>query len=230
MASRDSQRRATGRLGSVLLAALLSVSVASAHIEIATPDGGESFEVGSIVSVVWEVLVYHEDTQSWDVLNSTAGLFGEFVPIETGLPPDDFSVGAVHVYDWTVADTVSDAVRILVRHNLSVAMHQDTSDLDFSIVPLQSVSRLRVATVDRPFPDLGTVFSEPPCTRISELRICAEAPGAMDYDDPVFPLTIPGDGDLVLIQFDSLLAAPRTPDQIYVSKGPSGTLIIDISP
>ena len=76
-----------------------------------------------------------------------------------------------------------------------------------SIVPLQSVGRLRTLSLYQPLPALGAVFTEPPCTRISELRICAEAPGGpKNYNDPILPITIPGAGDLVLIELDSLLA------------------------
>jgi hypothetical protein len=134
----------TGRLGAIVFAAVMSASAASAHIEIDTPNGGEEIEVGSIVSVMWHVLIYHEDTLGWDVSYSTTGLFGQFVPVATDLPSGDFTVGSVHTYDWTVPDTVSSTVRISVFQDFPGGGYEDVSDQDFSIVPLQSVSRLRV--------------------------------------------------------------------------------------
>jgi hypothetical protein len=219
------------KIGSVAFAVLISVSVASAHIYVGTPDGGEEFEVGSTVSVVWTVQQAHE-MLNWDVEYSTAGILGPFVPVATDLPEGDSSIGSVHTYDWTVPDTVSASVRIKATQDLpGEGDYTDISNQDFAIIPLQSVSRLRVLGLTRPLPDLGDVFIEPPCTRISELRICAEAPGAArDYNDPVLPITVLGNGDLVLIEFDSLLEIPDTADHIVISKGPSGTLIVDFLP
>ena len=230
MARQDYRRRVAGRLGSVAFAALLLASAANAHIAVDAPNGGEVIEAGSTVSVIWHVLVEHE-MLNWDVTYSTTGSFGQFTPVATGLPEGDSTVGSVHTFDWTVPDTVSAMVRIGVSQVLPVGGYEDISDQDFAIVPLQSVGRLRVLSLDRPIPDLGVVFKDAPCTRVSDLRICAEAPGNLkNYNDPLLPITIPGTGDLVLIEIDSHLAAPGTVEQIAISKGPSGTVIVDSFP
>lgn len=231
MASQNHQLRVAGRIVSVVFATLLFASAARAHIYIGTPDGGEVFEVGSTVTVTWEVLQAHE-MENWDVEYSTTGAFGTYIPVATDLPEGDSSIGSVHRYDWTVPDTVSATVRVKAIMDLpAMGDYEDFSNADFTIVPLQSVGRLRLLRMNRPFVALEEVFIAPPCTRISELRICAEAPGSpRNYNDPMLPFTVPGTGELVLFQYDSELASPGTPDQIMISKGANGTLVVEYYP
>jgi hypothetical protein len=231
MGSQYYQIRTVVRIIPVAFAIMLFAPVASAHIYLDTPDGDETFEVGSIVSVSWTVLQAHE-MDNWDVEYSTTGAAGPYIPVATDLPEGDSSVGSVHTYDWTVPDIVSATVRIKAIQDLpGEEYYEDISDRDFSIVPLQSVSRLRLLRLNRPFSDLEVMFMGLPCTRISDLRICAEAPGSpRDYNDSILPFIVPGNGDLILFEFDSLLEAPGTPDQIVISKGANGTLVVEYFP
>jgi len=223
-----SPERLSGRIGCVVLAVLLFISSASGHVGLEAPNGGEVFEVGATVTVTWRNVRVHP-TQNWDLWYSTQGLGGFFLPIVADLPPDDPSLGSVHTYEWTVPDAISSSVRIKVGQDNGGENYYDTSDNDFSIVPLQSFGRLQILRLSLPFPDRDTVFGGPPCSRISDLRICAEAPGALEtVNDPMLPLVVAGDGDLVMIEIDSDLTSSGTIDEIRVSLGPDGELIIDV--
>ncbi|MEM6570087.1 MAG: hypothetical protein AAF957_16880 [Planctomycetota bacterium] len=99
-----------------LTAPLAFAPAALAHNDVLAPDGGEVFQVGERVTIEWTVTIAH-GLAGWDVLYSTNGTGGPFVPIALGLPPGDEAVGSYHAYDWTVPDLPTSDARILVRMN-----------------------------------------------------------------------------------------------------------------
>ena len=159
--------RLSVRFGCAALAAFLCISSASGHVGLDAPNGGEVFEVGATVTVTWRVLREHP-TINWDLWYSTQGVQGEFLSIVADLPVGDPSRQAVHTYEWTVPDAVSTSVRVRVRQDNGGDDYYDTSDGDFSIVPLQSFGRAQVLRLDSPLADRGAVFRGPPCTRMSD--------------------------------------------------------------
>ncbi|MEM9381332.1 MAG: hypothetical protein AAGB93_15370 [Planctomycetota bacterium] len=117
------------------LLALLTAPLASAHNDVIAPDGGEVFQVGERVTIEWTVTIAHA-LAGWDVLYSTNGPGGPFVPIALGLPPGDESVGSYHAYDWTVPDAPTADARILVRMNgAHGGLWESVSDGAFRIDP-----------------------------------------------------------------------------------------------
>jgi hypothetical protein len=223
-----SRGRLSSRFGCVVLGVLLFVSSASGHVDLEEPNGGEVFEVGATVTVVWRNVRVHP-TQNWDLWYSTRGLDGEFLSIAADLPVGEPAIGSVHTYEWIVPDAVSPSVRVRVEQDNGGENYFGTSVSDLSIIPLQSFSRMQVIRLNLPLPDGDTVFRGPPCSRMSDLRICAEAPGTLEtVNDPLLPLVVADDGDLVMIEFDSDLTSSGTTDEIRVSRGPGGELIIDV--
>jgi hypothetical protein len=209
----------------------MSMTVPSvAHIGMVHPDGGEVIEIGSTTTVVWQILVQHVDSYvSYDLFYSSTGPTGHFIPIVAGLAPGAQNTGSLHTYEWTVDVFPSDQMRIRVEGQTTGPTYFDLSLMDFSVVPLEASSRLRVLRLDTSTGDLADAFDYLPCTRISDLRTCAETPLILEtYDDPAFPLEVAGDGDLVMFEFDSDLLSGGTADGIGIAKGPNGELIIDL--
>ena len=93
-----------------------------------------------------------------------------------------------------------------------------------------SVGRLAVLRLEAPLPELRAVFDAFPCRRLSDLRICGEAPGAHDVpvDDPSWPVVVSGRGTLVFIEYDLDTATLGDTDRIEVAKDPAspGDLLV----
>ena len=114
--------------------ALLACSPASAHVNLRSPNGGETLTPGAVVTIQWEVGVRH-DTLDWDLWYSTTGPDGPWIPIATDLPAGDINGGAQHSFDWTVPNTPSGQVRVRVRQDNSGRDYFDESDDDLAIAP-----------------------------------------------------------------------------------------------
>ncbi len=59
---------------------LALMTPAYAHLEVDTPNGGETLEVGSVVPITWHITIAH-NSQNWDLWYSTQGPDG-WTPIE----------------------------------------------------------------------------------------------------------------------------------------------------
>jgi len=116
----------------LILVVLAAAGVASAHVMLDYPNGGEMIEVGTIAEIEWHVVIQH-GTIGWDLWYSINGPGGPWIEIVTGLPPGDIFAGAIHVYDWTVPNSESDQVRVRVRQDNGGNNYEDISDSDLVI-------------------------------------------------------------------------------------------------
>ena len=115
----------------IILSFTLSVKVFP-HVGLDYPHGGETFEVGDIVTIEWREEASH-GTSDWDLLfTSNGGLTWE--DIATDLPKSQLS------YDWTVPNVSSNICRIrIVQDNQATANYTDDSG-DFTITSPSDVS------------------------------------------------------------------------------------------
>ena len=113
-------------------AAALTASAASAHDDVLFPDGGELFQPGETVTVLWTVAIEHP-LVDWEVWYSTTGDQGPWTAIALGVPPGDPSVGSIHSLDWVVPNEPTTEASIRVRMNSNGAFWDDTSAADFTI-------------------------------------------------------------------------------------------------
>jgi len=107
-------------------------STASAHVTLLSPNGGESYAAGSIVTIEWQLQIPH-DQENWDLLYSTVSEPFEWIPIELDLPADNQNPGAFYSYEWTVPDIVAENAWIRVRQDNLSGEYDDISQMSFEI-------------------------------------------------------------------------------------------------
>lgn len=105
----------------IVISYFILTGIALPHVGLNYPKGGETFEVGEVVTIKWEELVNH-GSSNWDLyFSSNAGLSWE--PIATDLPQDTTS------YNWTVPNVLSNSCQIrIVQDNQINANYNDDSD------------------------------------------------------------------------------------------------------
>ena len=106
--------------GSVVLVVVASFAVASAHVGLDYPSGGESFMVGQVVTVRWHIIIDHGDCV-WDLFYSSDG-GSNWQQVVVGIAKSQLQ------YNWTVPDPATNAGRIrIVQNNTSGMDYEDTS-------------------------------------------------------------------------------------------------------
>ena len=126
---------------------LLSPFSASAHVELASPYGGESLVGGSNFSIQWQVAVEH-DTVDWDLWYSITSADGPWTTIALGLPVGDPTSGANHQFDWTVPPGDIGAAWVRVQQDNMSEDYQDVSDHSFRIAAAVAGDFTRDGAVD----------------------------------------------------------------------------------
>ncbi len=123
---------------SVFTCALLTVFVvalpnpARGHVNLNAPNGGEVVEVGTTLTIEWEIAIAHT-LQDWDLWYSNSGDGGPWIEVEMDLPAGDPAVGSIHTYEWTVPNDPTDQARIRVRMDNSGQDYEDISSGNFTI-------------------------------------------------------------------------------------------------
>lgn len=141
----SSQRMSSSIIAASILA--FSASLASGHITLLTPNGGESFTAGSTVSIEWQIDIRHNQ-QNWDLWFSTESSSGEWVEIVLDLDPGATNAGSIHSFEWVVPDIFAEDVWVRARMDNTGIDYFDVSNGSFSIVPAPgSVSFLAVASI-----------------------------------------------------------------------------------
>lgn len=116
------------KLTSFLIAALglaTLAPVASAHVTLVYPQGGETFTPGTNVTIKWRLLIPHSQ-KDWDLYFSSDG--GQsWVPIASDLPLSTLS------YDWIVPEMETTQGRIKVVQD-NEGFDYESSCTNFSIV------------------------------------------------------------------------------------------------
>ncbi|MHC4433179.1 MAG: beta strand repeat-containing protein, partial [Planctomycetota bacterium] len=113
-------------------------------VAITAPNGGESWATGSVHDITWDA-TGNVTVTSVDLLYSTSGPGGSFVPIASGQTNDG-------TYSWTVPnDPTSNAFVKVVAHDAAGNSAEDISDGAFTISdlpPEMDVSGLGVSIAD----------------------------------------------------------------------------------
>ncbi|HIB00817.1 MAG TPA: hypothetical protein EYO31_02735 [Phycisphaerales bacterium] len=117
-----------------LVLSLAGIHMASAHVRVLSPNGGEQFEVGSTQTLRWQVVIEHNQL-NWDVHYSTVSATGPWNIVALDLPPGSTVVNSVHGYDWTVPNNANKTVWVRVIMDNPAADYNDTNDQPFSIIP-----------------------------------------------------------------------------------------------
>jgi len=120
------------RLGGVFYAL---ASVATAHVQLDTPNGGEFITAGQTYRVEWHITVPHGQ-ENWDLAYSTTGSMGPWIDVAVDLPPGSTAGGSNHFYDWIVPDTPSSLVyvRITMDNPTGTPDYDDRSNGSSTIV------------------------------------------------------------------------------------------------
>lgn len=131
---------------------------ALSHVGLDYPHGGETFEAGDTVTVMWQEIISHGDS-NWDLLfTSNAGLTWE--NIVSDLPKSQLS------FDWTVPNESSNVCRIrIVQDNIVSSDYTDDSG-DFTITSSTGVDNNKWSVKDFAlYPAYPNPFN--PTTKIS---------------------------------------------------------------
>lgn len=130
-------RGRVSRMLAVLFGALLGAAVAApvaAHVQLDSPNGGETLVAGDEVEIQWQVLIQH-NLDNWDLWYSITGEDGPWLPIVSDLPAGDGTAGAMHSHLWVVPGEDSGQVRVRVRQDNLGTDYLDLSDTDLTIEP-----------------------------------------------------------------------------------------------
>jgi len=114
----------------ILLFLVIAAGPATAHVVLNAPNGGELLEPGEAVTITWHDSVYHGDCD-YDLWYSTSGDSGPWMVIL-----EDRNFGGrldTYLYEWTVPNTPSNAVRIRVRQDNLEDDYEDISDGNLTI-------------------------------------------------------------------------------------------------
>ncbi|MCH7703227.1 MAG: hypothetical protein IID37_16230 [Planctomycetes bacterium] len=144
------------------------------HVQLNYPNGGEQLEVGSVVTVEWQILISHS-LLNWDLWYSTTGSNGPWIVVAVDLPPGSGSVGSIHTYEWTVPDTLTSQGRVRVLMDNTGTDYEDISNSDFSI--------LLEVDHDPPSPDPMTFDSLP--APLGTMEMTMTATEATDDSPPI---------------------------------------------
>lgn len=110
----------------------LGGKLASAHVELDSPQGGESISGGFVFPIDWHVAIPH-NTLDWDLWYSTTSATGPWIEIATDLPKGDITEGAPHSFDWQVPNSNMAAAWVRVRQDNGGQDYYDVSSNSFSI-------------------------------------------------------------------------------------------------
>jgi len=97
------------------------------HVGLDYPVGGETFQNGQVVTIRWEILIYHGSC-NWDLLFSTNG-GTTWEPIVSNLSESSLS------YEWTVPDISSNLcqIRIVQDNHVGASYNDDSNNFTISI-------------------------------------------------------------------------------------------------
>lgn len=107
---------------------------ATAHVEILSPNGGETLTAGDSFALEWMPTVASHDTQNFDIWYSTASADGPWTTVAMNLPAGDVTVGSLHSHSWSVPNVVDASAWIRIRQDNNVdSDYEDVSDASFAI-------------------------------------------------------------------------------------------------
>ena len=118
-----------------LVASLLLMPIlASAHVELDSPNGAEAIVSGQSFAIQWHPSVLH-NTQDWDLWYSSQGAAGPWTMIAADIPYDSEAVvDQVLAYEWSVPAESSSQAWIHVQQDNSGTDYEDVSDASFLLL------------------------------------------------------------------------------------------------
>jgi len=135
----------------LLAGVLLLPAAASSHLKILSPNGGESFTAGEVVTIEWCINIAHT-LENWDIWYSTevTDTFtecddqpGTWIGIVPNVPPTCTNGGSNFCivppdpccmqYFWTVPELGSSTVKVRIRMDNAGTDYWDVSDDVFSV-------------------------------------------------------------------------------------------------
>lgn len=118
-------------LGAVMALSLLAP--ARAHVELDSPNGGETLIAGTVFPIEYNPEIAHGDTIRYQLYYSTVSKQGPWMPIDLDIPmvPSTNFDGTPHFYDWTVpnVETTTAYVRVFQDNPGSVLGVDDFEDI-----------------------------------------------------------------------------------------------------
>jgi hypothetical protein len=117
-----------------LVGSLVPTRSIQAHVELGSPNGGETLVGNSTSMIEWMPRVGMHDTQDFELWYSTVGESGPWTIIAQNLPPGSLAIDSLHTYAWAVPNITDSSAWVRVRQNNNVdADYEDVSDGSFSI-------------------------------------------------------------------------------------------------
>ncbi|HUR31537.1 MAG TPA: T9SS type A sorting domain-containing protein [Saprospiraceae bacterium] len=113
-----------------------------AHVVLDYPQGGETFQANTLVTIEWHIAVPHNQL-NWDLLFSTDG-GNTWEPLQLDLPVSQLS------YVWVVPNIGTAFARISIIQDNSEQNYQDES-MSFTIVPGSTAPFIDIAATDTVF-------------------------------------------------------------------------------
>ena len=110
----------------LMVLVVLAAVPSSAHVQLDVPNGGETLDPGSVLTILWHDTVNHGPA-NYDLWYSTTGESGPWIEIVSDITP------AGSNYGWLVPDTPSAQVRVRVRQDNDGQDYEDVSDADLAI-------------------------------------------------------------------------------------------------
>ncbi len=132
----ESMRRNSGLRTLAIAAGAVAAgaSLASAHVAVNSPNGGETFLAGQPIELEWRIVIEH-NLQNWDLWYSTESNSGSWIEIAMDVAAGDSSAGSIHSFTWTAPDINDDSVWFRVRMDNTGTDYTDVSNGSFAIIP-----------------------------------------------------------------------------------------------
>lgn len=106
--------------------------VSEAHVQLDSPNGGETLSGGSAFTIEWQVAVGHNQLD-WDLWYSTESNNGPWLEIATDLPAGDTSSNSLHSFDWSTPNSDISSAWVRVRQDNMGQDYFSISESSFSI-------------------------------------------------------------------------------------------------
>ncbi len=134
----------------VFLFLLIIISPIAAHVDLLSPNGGETYNPGQIILIEWQEVIRHESLD-WDILFSSDGGFS-WDTVKSNIPITTMN------YSWELPNIITLVARIKIVQDNVDADYVDISD-DFVISSVTGFSQPGEVNNVKIYPNPITDFS-----------------------------------------------------------------------
>jgi hypothetical protein len=124
----------------LLILTLFSFSFVEAHVNLNSPQGGETYIPGDTVIIEWQIEISH-NVNNWDLSVSYDGGLN-YEELEFNIPSTGTNVGLVVTYEWIVPNNPGNQVRIRVVMDNMGTDYNDNSE-NFSISATLGIENIK---------------------------------------------------------------------------------------